>query len=379
MVFLLTAVRCLLTSLGTIAGAVVRGLELIHLHARLTVATSVLDAVILVPTLLLGGGLRAALLALIASAACALLAWGVLLARIGALRLAFARDDVLLLARGGLGFVAFDLALKLQPYVDASFLERLSTPAAIGWYGASNRLMGTLLLPATTLNFAIYPSMARLWATDRDAFAKLTRLGLRAVLLFGAMAAVGTICFADVAIGLIYGREGYGPAAQNLMALAAFIALVYLTLILGCAIVAAQRQLAWAGVQALCIPISLLLDPVLIEYFQRRVGNGGLGVCCTVGIAEVLMVAGALALLPQGVLERSLWGDLRRALLSGAAMGAVALLLRPWPPLAIPLSMAAYAGAQWAQGGLDAELLAQVRGIVARKLGRGPAASPQSQ
>jgi O-antigen/teichoic acid export membrane protein len=368
MVFFLTAIRSLVGSGAAMAGAVVQGFERISLHARLTVVTTILDGAIVIPVLLLGGGLHAALVSQIAGSMLALAVWFVALQRIGAARIAFAFADVLQLARGGVGFVVFDLAIRFQPYLDADFLEKLASRQAVGWYAAANRIQGALLLPVLTLNFAIYPSMARLWSSDPQSYARLTRVGLRAVLLFGMVAAVGAVLFAEPAVAIIYGKDAYGPAAQNLQVLSVYIVLLYLSMVLGCAILATGRQLLWAGVQALCIPLTLVIDPLLIPWFQERFGNGGLGVCANLAAEEVLMVCGGLLLVPRIVLSRSLLADAARSLASGVAMAACGLLLRPLPALAIPASAAVYFGAQALLGGFDAEMLEQIRGIFRRKL-----------
>jgi len=374
MVFLLVAVRMLVNSLATVASAVVRGLERVTIHARVTVVTALVDAAVLIPALLLGGALRAALLAQVASAVLALVAWFVVLVRIGAARITFDRSTGIALLRGGFAFLALDLALRIQPWIDANYLEKLSTPQTVGWFAAANRVMGALLIPATLLNFALYPTMSRLWTADRPSFERLTRLGLRMVILFGAMAAVGAVFFADLVVAIIYGKEKFAPAARDLQLLSAYVGLLYLSMLLGCAVTAAGRQLRWAGIQALCIPASLLADPILIPWFQRQSGNGGLGVCLNLIGTEALVLTGALILLPSGVLERSLLRDLARALAGGIAMACCAFLLRATPALGIPLSVAAYLGVQALLGGLDPELLAQLRGTVEQKLSLQPAA-----
>lgn len=374
MVFVLVAVRLLIDSGASVLGSIVRGLEQITLHARLSVVTSVVEAAVLIPTLLLGGGLRAALLAQIAAAALGLFIWWVALARVGAAKMALHRDDVVLLVRGGFGFVAFDAALRMQPYLDANFLQKLGSPDAVGWYAAANRVVSALLIPASTLNFAIYPAMARLWATDREAYARLARTGLRLVILFGMPAAVGAVAFGDLAIAVVYGRNGFGPAATDLRILGGFVALVYLSMLLGVAIAAVGRQLAWAGIQALCVPVSIVLDPWLIPWFERRFGNGGLGVCIAVVAAEVLMVTGGFLLVPRSVLGRSLVADVARAIAGGALMLGAARLLNGIPALAVVVSLAAYFGAQALLGGLDSALLAQLRQSIASKFS--PRATP---
>jgi O-antigen/teichoic acid export membrane protein len=202
------------------------------------------------------------------------------------------------------------------------------------------------LFPVTTLSFAIYPTISRLWAEDRASYAALLRLALRAIAVIGVFAATGTALFADIPVNLIYGAERFGPAAAILRVLAIYVVLVYASILLGIAIAAAKRQLRYAVAQSLCVVVSVILDPILIPRFERLAGNGGLGVSASVVAAEVAMVAAGLA-------------------------------LRAFPLAALPLSIAAYACILRALGGLDAQTVDLLRDVFRRK-GRRPPAAPQA-
>jgi O-antigen/teichoic acid export membrane protein len=247
----------------------------------------------------------------------------------------------------------------------------------MGWYSASNRIVGVLLFPATTLAFALYPTLSRLWAEDKAGYAALVRLAFRALALVGICAAMGTILFADLVVDLLYGANRFGPAAGNLRILAVYLLLVYASIVLGISIVAAKREFRYAFAQSFCVVVSLVLDPLLIPRFERRFGNGGLGVSLSVVAAEVAMVAAGLAILPAGVVGRSLLGTTVRALAAALAMCAVGFVLGALPVLAVPLSVAAYAAVVWALGGVDAEIVDLVRDVLRRKLGRPPATAQE--
>lgn len=375
-VFLLTGLRMLLLSCALFASSIVRGFEQVVTHARLTALLSIIDALVVVPLLFFGGGLVMVLVTWNVLAAITLLVWLVTLWRMGLGRPQFDLVIAKRLLWGGLGFVAFDLATKLQPYLDARYLSSLATTESIGWFSAATRLVGTLLIPITTINFAFYPTLARLWVSDREAYLHLSRLALRAVMLFGVMAAVGAAAYSDAVIDLLYDEKGFGPAGSDLRVLSAYVLLLYGSMFLGASIAAAGRQLPWAGVQALCIPVSLVLDPILIPRFQSSHANGGLGICVSLVVSEVLMVTGGALLLPKGVLNRQVFLDLRRSLAAGLAMGASAFLLRAWPWLSMPISVGVYLAALKALGALDGELIAQLRATVSKKLSAGKPEAP---
>jgi O-antigen/teichoic acid export membrane protein len=366
-VLMLCAARMGVGSIGTLCNAVFRGYEKLSWCARTTVFANVFEAAVLVPTLLMGGRLRAALIAQLVACSLSTGVQIALLIRLHIGRLRVRREALLGLLRAGLGFVVLDLVLRLQPYVDAHFLAKLARPEAMGWYSAASRIVGVLLFPATTLSYAIYPTISRLYAQDRPSYDALVRLALRAVMLIGLFAGTGAILFAHIAVDLIYSAERFAPATANLRILAVYIVLVYASIAVGISIAAANRQLPYAVAQSFCVVVALVLDPMLVPYFERVAGNGGLGVSTSVTVAEVAMVAAGLAILPRGVVDRSLLATFARALAAAIGMGAVGMALKSLPVLALPLSVATYAGVLWALGGLDREILDLLRNMIVRK------------
>jgi O-antigen/teichoic acid export membrane protein len=170
----------------------------------------------------------------------------------------------------------------------------------------------------------------------------------------------------------LYGQGSFGPASQNLLILSALIFLVYFSMPLGSALVAAGRQKQWAVAQALCVVVSFGLDPLLIPMFQRRQGNGGLGVCIGAVLSKVCMVTAALFMAPRGVVGRAVAVTVGKAAAAGTAMAGVAWLLRDLSPyLAAPVALATYFGALWAVGGIEREQLESIKQGVLRKLSRG--------
>src|SRR6185369_6369833 len=133
-----------------------------------------------------------------------------------------------------------------------------------------------------------------------------------------------------------------------------FVFLVYFTMTLGIFLLAAGRQRAWASAQALCVVVSLALNPILIPWFQARTGNGGMGVCVASVVSEGLMIVAGIWLSPRGIFDRTLVRGLLLTVLAGGAMVVVAKVLAGVTSfLVAPLSVVAYAVCLWALGGLN--------------------------
>lgn len=349
----------------------VRGFERTDIAARSMVANQLLNLVIIVPVLALGGRLKAVLVAFTAVNALVLVLVGRAMRPVGIGTLRVRRETVRMLAVEGWPFLFFGLTMTLQPNVDAVFLSKLAPPEVVGWHAAALKLVGALVFPAAALISALYPTLCRLHAEDQGAFRETANGALRTSALLVGPLSFGTFLFADDAIRL-FSRASFGPAADNLRYLAPLILLMYFTMPLGSTLLAAGRQRAWAGVQTLCVLTSLVLDPLLVPWFQQRTQNGGLGICVAAVVSEVLMVTGGLWLLPRGIANRALAKSIGLTLVAGAVMAVVARLLSASPVLiSAPCSVVAYLASLWAMGGIDEQQLALVRSMVARKMGRG--------
>jgi hypothetical protein len=125
--------------------------------------------------------------------------------------------------------------------------------------------------------------------------------------------------------------------------------------------------------------MSLALDPVLVPWFARHGGNGGVGVCVAAVLSEVLVLVCGVALAPRGVFVPRFWRTLWRACVAGAAMTVAARALSSLSSfLAAPIALAVFAGTLWAVGGIDKTQVAAGWKALSRKLGRRRAA-PEAQ
>jgi len=376
----LVSLKLALQGLGALCLAVIRGFERVHWQARSAVFGNLAEAALVVVALVQGGGLREVLIAQVAAAAITL---AVQVWMVASLQIGRWRPDWLTatnIMRRGFSFLILDVVVRLQPYIDAGFLDRLAPPEALGWHSAASRISGVLIFPALTLNFALYPTLARLWTTDRPTYNSLVRLGLRTVAIIGFLAGTGTAIFAPWVVGWIYGAS-FAPAAASLSVMSVFIVLVYGSIVLGPSIAAAGRQWLWCGAQSLCLVISALLDPILIPWAQGHYGNGSLGVSISVGIAEIAMVCCGLLIVPAGVVTSGLGRTLARCILAALVSAAAGWWLRDLPLVALPVTVATYLGTLWLQRELDPDLLmlappwlASLLRPMTRRAGEAPAA-----
>jgi O-antigen/teichoic acid export membrane protein len=241
------------------------------------------------------------------------------------------------------------LAGAVQPYLDAVILSKLAPAVAVGYYGAARNILGTLLAPAVILGTASYPRISRA-AQHGAGLASEVQAALRPLLWLGGLGATGTFLFADTAVSLIYGTA-FTPAATILEVYAPVLFLVFVDILLGNTLYAAGAAVGFAVVLGLKVIVSGGLSLLLVPILQARTGNGGIGIVLSFALSELVVLTGALILLPAGTLTRAAVVDATRAL--GAA-GLTLLLfwtlpsLNPW--VGIPLCIGTFALASWLLG-----------------------------
>ena len=168
----------------------IRGLERTDIPAYIHVGQQLLALIIVFVVMVLGGGLRAALLAQCATTAIVLLATLPFLRSFGVGNLSIRWDTIKSLFSDGTPFVVFGLAMALQPNIDALFLSKFAPVEVMGGTAFHVVWLGTLLLPATTLIGALYPTLCRLYTTDRESFARTANGALRSVALLAVPVAL---------------------------------------------------------------------------------------------------------------------------------------------------------------------------------------------
>jgi len=320
---------------------VFRGRDRMDLEAIVAIAGKTLTLAVTVPALLLGGGLPAVVVMQSVGGAGALLA-AVLLARKIRLKAQRpARAILQELANGGGPIAVFFLAGAVRPFIDVIVLSKLVPPEIVGWYGAACNIMGVLFAPALILGTASFPELSRTASSVAD-LRHVLRATLRLVLGLGALAAVGTYMFANVAVGLIYGRH-FDPAVAVLQIFAPVFPLFFMDILFGYAITAVGKTKEIAVVKVLSVAVSTGLNFLLIPLCQARLGNGGIGLILAFGSTEVLMLFGYLWLLPRGAVDRSALLDfLRAAAAAGGTVGIFWVLPSMTPWLAMPACVAVF-------------------------------------
>jgi O-antigen/teichoic acid export membrane protein len=357
--------------LGLGPTAVMRGLERVDRAAVVRVSGEVLRTLVIVTAVALGARIHTLAALEIVAPAVVLGLW----ARwVRALRLGGGRPSLTTaseLLRGGAPFLVMGGILAAEPMIEAVLLSKLASRDAVGWFAASGKLVSLMLTPATLLMGALSPTLARLCATDEMAFRRVAREALRMAFLMGAPIAVAALMFAEPAMTLVYGARGFGPAADNLRVMSAYILPVFVNIALGTVILASGKQLPWALSKLVIVGISLAAAWFAIPYWEQHSGNGGLGAAGVTAAAEIGMLMAAAVFVPRHIVERSIALDALRVLGAAGCMAAVTHVLAsgPWG-VALAGSVLVYAAALVLSGAIGPRDLDLVRDTVRSALRR---------
>jgi O-antigen/teichoic acid export membrane protein len=351
-------------------GDVVRGFERADVSATSQVTWQIINAILMTGVLVAGGNLHLAMAAGVLAAALPLVPVWRSLKGVGIGRLTVDVANTRSLLKEAVPFLMLSLILASQPNIDAAFLSVMSSDKVLGWHAAAKKLVGVLVTPAGALIGALYPTLSRLYTESQDEYRKTARSAIRASVAMTMPLAVSCVMYAEIGIRL-FNKESFAPAEQNLQILSLFVMLMYVTMTMGCILAAAGRQRPWTAVAFACVVVTLIADPLLIPYFQRRYGNGALGANIANVANELVMLFAGIWLAPAGVFDRSVARGALACVVAGGVMAGVARVLSGLSPyLAAPIAIAAYAVALYALGGIEKELVTNLRSTITRKLGR---------
>jgi O-antigen/teichoic acid export membrane protein len=293
------------------------------------VLNSAVVLALIVPALAFGGGLATVGLCQLAAGLVSLLLAGDLYRRLQAPRIASTRGMAHRLWWGGAAIMWLTVVQAAQPYLNVVILSKLVPFESVGWFGAAASMIGILLAPAVILGTATFPQLSRVGG-EPDRLGALVRDALRPMMLLGALGSAGTYLFAQIAVETIYGSSLYAPAVSILRLFSPMMFLLFVDILLGRALLAANGARALATLKVASVVLSTALNVVLIPWFQANYGNGGMGIIIGFALSELIMLAGIVAILPRGILRPE---TLIEGTKSIATAGVTVLLLGSIPGL----------------------------------------------
>jgi PST family polysaccharide transporter len=233
---------------------------------------------------------------------------------------------------GGFPFFVLSGLLVIYGSVDVAMIEAMVGTEAVGWYALAYRWASMPALFAVAVGTALFPALSAEGASMSEAFRARVNRGLTLVLLISFPAAAGIGLVAHDFIALVYG-PAFQPAVPIMHVMAVAIPVVAVDVVLGTVVIAIDRQRQWLYVSLVAAVFNPLANLVAIPLADRWFDNGAVGAAFTTLLTELIILVGALIILPPDTIDRHTWLLCGRIVLASAAMIPVLVLLTSTPLL----------------------------------------------
>jgi O-antigen/teichoic acid export membrane protein len=230
------------------------------------------------------------------------------------------------------GFPFFILATLLVVYgtIDIPLLEAMTGSEEVGWYALAYRWVSVPAFFAATVSSAFFPALSAEGVRPTSMFSTLANNALRLTVFVATPAAIGIALIADPFITLLYHGE-FQQAIPLMRILALHIPIVGLDIVLGSVAMASDRQRQWVMVSVAAAIFNPVLNVVAIPQAQRMFDNGAIGAAVVTVLTELLLMVGAVALRPAGVLDKATVSGILRIGLASLTMVPVVIALGSTP------------------------------------------------
>jgi O-antigen/teichoic acid export membrane protein len=243
---------------------------------------------------------------------------------------------------GGAPFLGWNVAARIRSESDRIVLIVLSSAAAVGWYAAALRIIAIPMFIPTLITTPLLPALSRV--TDEPVeFGKTMRRTLITALLLTLPLSALIIALAPVIPGIFHWGSSFVASVPLMMILAVQQPILVTNILLSTCLIALNRERRWLVVGVVGALFNPLANLLAIPAAQSLTGNAAIGAAVVVGATEILMLSGALILLPRGLLTKDLTRSVVTELVAaGALLVVVAAVRDASVPFSVALGLLAY-------------------------------------
>jgi O-antigen/teichoic acid export membrane protein len=246
---------------------------------------------------------------------------------------------------GGFPFLVMTGIQIVYGSIDMVMLRPLAGDATVGWYALAYRWISLPVLLASTCMLAVFPALSVRSLEQDDQFSRLANRALMFVAFIGFPAATGIALVADDIISMTYHGQ-FRETIPLMRILALSIPLVVIDMVLGMVMFASDRQKQWMILGAVTMFINPAINIFAIPYAVDHFDNGAIGAATATVVTELVVLGGALVLVPRGVMDRATTSFVLRCLAAAATMAVIVLALGDIPLAAkIVVGVLSYAAA----------------------------------
>lgn len=194
------------------------------------------------------------------------------------------------LAIAGLPFITTGIFVAIYGQSDALLLSKLSSLAAIGWYGLGKRLVGTTLMIPTALTSAMLPTLSRTYSEDIAAFQRAVSLLLRFMLICVIPLASVLVLAPGQILVILHYPPTFRPTIPVFVLLGFGVILWFLSVAAANVLIACDQAGVMSRVTGIAAVMSVPVCAASIYLTQRYLANGAVGAALSDVLIEAYMV-----------------------------------------------------------------------------------------
>ncbi len=317
----------LLSQIALTCQSALQGLEAMQYTSLAGIVSKVINTVVGLSVILLNYGIYAIGFTLVAAALVNTILLLIFLRRYYKLQFQRQTGPAYTMLRSSVPYLMSGLGLILYGQVDVLIIASLVNTQEIGWYGAASQLFSTLLFIPVVFTTAVFPVLARTYATAPDALPKILRKTFDMLLLVSMPIGLGILVIAPQLVVILFG-PAFTQSGPILALMGIVLIFTYQNVLIGQFLISTDRQNSWTFVMIVAAIITIPLDLVLVPWCQREFSNGAIAGAFSFIVTEFAMVAVGIWLLPKGSLG---WSNIRSStqiIFAGLAMVGAAWWFR---------------------------------------------------
>jgi O-antigen/teichoic acid export membrane protein len=230
--------------------------------------------------------------------------------------------------RAGLPFVSWQLTQLAYSQIDRLLMGALVTVSEVGWYASANRIIAIPIFIPTLIITPLFPALSRS-AHEPIALRRSFAETIRLVLLLTVPLSAGIIAIASVIPALLGWPADFENTVVPMRILSLQLPIVSVGMVLGTLLMAIGREKRFVVVAVTATGFNIATNLIAIPIFENLTGNGGIGAAVITVASEVVMLLGALMLVPKHLLDaHTLWAAFRIGV-AGLATAIVGVALLP--------------------------------------------------
>lgn len=229
-----------------------------------------------------------------------------------------------------LPFAIYGIFQKFYTYFDSILLSILAGDRYVGYYQIAFKIINALQFLPLAFTASLYPAFALYWAKNKEQLQITFERAMNYLIIISLPISVGIISLADKIVLLF--KSEYTAAILPLQIIMIALFFVFINYPIGSILNACDKQKINTMNMGITLAASIILNLILIKYFQNHYGNGAIGASITVAATNLLMLIIGIIQVPRIIKLRAgkILPAFLKSALAAAAMVLAILALKPY-------------------------------------------------